>query len=79
MKEADEIRKQEQFEERLKKIQQLSYEEKTALMEVELYYQGIFYANDGVPYEEIEHMRLSNEEAFMRGYNETMEKKIRCR
>ncbi len=73
MKEADEIKKQELFEENLKAIQEFNKKEKKAIMDVELYYRGVECANEGVPYEEVEHMGLNNEVSFMKGYNETLE------
>ena len=74
MKEADEIKKQEAFGEKVRKMMELDAKEKADKMAIELYYQGVEYANDSVPFEEIEHMGLSNEESFMKGYNETLEK-----
>ncbi len=70
----EEYKKEERFKDRLKSLIDLSEEEKASKMGIEMYYQGVQYANDEVPWEEIVHMGLDNEEAFVRGYNETLEK-----
>lgn len=41
---------------------------------VEMYNLGVQYANDGIPWPEVEDSGYNNEPEFVRGYNETLEK-----
>ncbi len=71
--EKEKMMEEKEFNEGLEFIASATPEEKSMLFEHEMYTQGREYAEDGVPYEEIESMGLNNELSFMKGYNEYLE------
>lgn len=63
------------FEEFLKELESYTPDQKRFIRTRLEYYQGISYAQEKVPLNELEDMKLTDSDSFMEGYNRTIELK----